>query len=155
MRHHHETSPWDSWNYVLNHTKNQVSPTNIKLSCIPILSRNLGELLLFSLRRDELAWTKISVLVPCSHIHGSTPIQNNIQFIFIRTQTSSRHINHETEAKQPTYYKNVKTLASLTWKMLAKRLWHLSQRTQELQKQIRELEIVKQIQNGVTKVNPS
>ena len=34
MRHHHEISPRDSWNYVLNHTKIMSHQPSIKLSCI-------------------------------------------------------------------------------------------------------------------------
>ena len=41
MRHHHEISPRDSWNYVLNHTKFISHQPSIKLSCIPIPCQNV------------------------------------------------------------------------------------------------------------------
>jgi len=41
-------------------------------------------------------------------------VQGHIQFNLIQAQTSTKHFNHETESKQATYFKNVKTLASLT-----------------------------------------
>jgi len=41
MRHHHEISPRDSWNYVLNHTKIMSHQPSINLSCIPIPCQHL------------------------------------------------------------------------------------------------------------------
>jgi len=80
----------------------------------------LGELLLFSPRRDDLAWAKKTVLPHCS-----TPLKldihpNSKPCIFFPSWTSHKHQKRKTEPKIGKTDLKYETLASLTWKMLAK-----------------------------------
>jgi len=80
----------------------------------------LGELLLLSPRRDELAWAKITVLPHCSTPAKPEIHPNRKPCIFIPSWTSHKHQKRKTEPKIGKIDFKYETLASLTWKMLAK-----------------------------------
>jgi len=90
-----------------------------------------------------------SYILPVSRTYGGTPNQNSIQFILIRTQASFKHINHKTKVKLQAYYKGTKTLASLTWKMLAKNFDTQTVEHNSSRNSFESWKIVEQIQNGL------
>jgi len=86
------------------------------------LRKSQGELLVLSPERDSLAWAKIS---GSSTVHAC----NNQVFTTKQSFSISQAITtlnkphyHETRSKPSKNRRTNKTLASLTWKMLAKRL---------------------------------
>ena len=72
--------------------------------------------------------------ISCFTWQRHTHIPNDNQFILISRQAFSRHKNHKTEVKQPTYDKKRRTLASLTWNELAQGL-DTNSRTPQLKEQ--------------------
>ena len=80
------------------------------------LRKNQGELMLFSPRRDMLAWAKIPALAIVHACNNQTFVTKQRFNTFQATTTTNKPYKHETKSKQAEYCKNMQTLTSLTWK---------------------------------------
>ena len=83
-----------------------------------LLEQNLGESQLFSLRRDELAWARITVLAYCYAHATEIQLKNNIPKTqtsqFIPSKTSITHkFMVQTKSMQKWFLKT-QNIASLT-----------------------------------------